>query len=357
MAVDFMADDDDGDWKICWDFERNDWGSGWKSSSSWAPGPATWQAPRPRPVMGGGDGPFAGDAGAPMPAVTPWWDRSGYAPQASKAVGEGPYMGDGTWHLGSPRPLRVVRIPHREGFAIPPPPPHPSGPSNPAAPAFVPAAASVVETEEQPQKSEASGVGKKPKRRKERRDRRGSDGGREDDISSAIDGLLSLPNANLQKADFDSGVRRYLGALRGCPNGPQKVKDAMAMLHTYTSQKSRSAVKNWPAYLLTLLKRFEPGALNARRYFEGKGGPRREDAEGKGEQDGEEEGPQPLPEEAKAPEAAAEEAAAVPTAEASRSPAEPASRPLRKPLEEPVFERPRWPEEEEDLPADALVDS
>eukprot|EP00913_Durusdinium_trenchii_P027476 g25768.t1 len=153
----------------------------------------------------------------------------------------------------------------------------------------------------------------------ERRDRRGSDGGREDDISSAIDGLLSLPNANLQKADFDSGVRRYLGALRGCPNGPQKVKDAMAMLHTYTSQKSRSAVKNWPAYLLTLLKRFEPGALNARRYFEGKGGPRREDAKGKGEQDGEEEGPQPLPEEAKAPEAAAEEAAAVPTAEASRT--------------------------------------
>ncbi|CAJ1429248.1 unnamed protein product [Effrenium voratum] len=87
---------------------------------------------------------------------------------------------------------------------------------------------------------------------------------RGDVVNSEIEALLNRPGAKVQKADFDAGVRRFLGALTGGPNGQQKMKDAMAMLHTYTSQKSRTAVKNWPAYLLTLLKRFEPGALERR---------------------------------------------------------------------------------------------
>merc|ERR1719329_884458 len=40
--------------------------------------------------------------------------------------------------------------------------------------------------------------------------------------------------------------------------GRGKVRDALTMVHEYTAQKSREAVKNWPAYLLTLLKKFEP---------------------------------------------------------------------------------------------------
>ncbi|CAJ1371581.1 unnamed protein product [Effrenium voratum] len=100
----------------------------------------------------------------------------------------------------------------------------------------------------------------------EPRERRKSEGGvdRGDVVNSEIEALLNRPGAKVQKADFDAGVRRFLGALTGGPNGQQKMKDAMAMLHTYTSQKSRTAVKNWPAYLLTLLKRFEPGALERR---------------------------------------------------------------------------------------------
>ena len=30
---------------------------------------------------------------------------------------------------------------------------------------------------------------------------------------------------NLEQADFDSGVRRYLGALHGCQNGPSKSEE------------------------------------------------------------------------------------------------------------------------------------
>eukprot|EP00435_Cladocopium_sp_Y103_P012077 s265_g3.t1 len=300
-------DGDDGDWNICWDFERNDWGSGWKSAStsSWGPtGVPAWQARSAgertclqilRGFQKPGDGPFAGDAGASMSPVSapPWWtqEAAGYTPFGPVSIvsGDGPYMGDGVLAIpsgdaGAPRPVRLTQLPAALPFQglIPPPPP-PGHPFGVLPEADVPRAS---------QASRGAAGGKKPKKRKEfdqlcnpyggrksivkciehlgsclaePRERRGSDGGRDDDIAREIDSLLSRPGANLQKADFDSGVRRYLGALRGCQNGPQKVKDAMEMLHTYTSQKSREAVKNWPAYLLTLLKRFEPGALNPKR--------------------------------------------------------------------------------------------
>merc|ERR1719203_1019705 len=63
--------------------------------------------------------------------------------------------------------------------------------------------------------------------------------------------------APLERADFDFRVRRFLLVLRSSC-GLQKVRDALAMIRTYTSQKSRESVNNWPAYLLTLLKKFEP---------------------------------------------------------------------------------------------------
>lgn len=273
MAIDLMAEDDgdDGDWNICWDFERNDWGSGWKSASasSWGPtGVPAWQVPTGSLA---GDGPFAGDAGASMSPVStrPWWTQ----PVVSTVSGDGPYMGDGD--AGAPRPVRLTELPAALPFQGLIPPPPPPGPPFGALPeADVPRAS-------QASRGGAAG-GKKLKKRKEPRERRGLDGGREDDIAREIEALLNRPGANLQKADFDSGVRRYLGALRGCQNGPQKVKDAMEMLHTYTSQKSRAAVKNWPAYLLTLLKRFEPGALNPKRQTDGQG-PKRAEGDDKRE--------------------------------------------------------------------------
>jgi len=78
-----------------------------------------------------------------------------------------------------------------------------------------------------------------------------------DDVVAEIDSLLAEAKSNLEKGDFDFRVRRFLFALR-TSGGRQKVRDALAMIQTYTQQKSRQSVKNWPAYLLTLLKKFEP---------------------------------------------------------------------------------------------------
>jgi len=61
----------------------------------------------------------------------------------------------------------------------------------------------------------------------------------------------------LGRADFDSRVRQFLISLR-ISGGVAKLRDALAMIHAYTSQKSRQSVTNWPAYLLTLLKNFAP---------------------------------------------------------------------------------------------------
>eukprot|EP00434_Breviolum_minutum_P012144 symbB.v1.2.010709.t1/scaffold676.1/size173388/16 len=280
MAIDFMAEDngDDGDWNICWDFERNDWGSGWKSTSSWTP-PGTkrlWHFRRARR--------WAVCRGCWCSNVTRFHTMVGTSNSWIHFIWGGPecsvhhfgsamisryFVGD----PGAPRPVRLAKIPLPapellQGL-IPPPPPLPQ---------LQAAQVEVSRSIQAPTVASGTG-GKKPKKRKEPRDRRASDG-REDDISKEIEALLSRSGANLQKADFDSGVRRYLGALRGCQNGPQKVKDAMEMLHTYTSQKSRSAVKNWPAYLLTLLKRFEPGALNPKRLTDGAQGSKRAEEKG-----------------------------------------------------------------------------
>lgn len=78
-----------------------------------------------------------------------------------------------------------------------------------------------------------------------------------DEVLAEIEILLGEAGSPLQRADFDFRVRRFLLALRGS-GGRKKVSDALAMIRTYTSQKSRQSVKNWSAYLLTLLKKFEP---------------------------------------------------------------------------------------------------
>lgn len=78
-----------------------------------------------------------------------------------------------------------------------------------------------------------------------------------DDINAQIEALTIQVGGALEKADFDDGVHRFLVALgKNC--GMQKVSDAFVMIHTYTAHKARSSVRNWPAYLLTLLKKFEP---------------------------------------------------------------------------------------------------
>lgn len=78
-----------------------------------------------------------------------------------------------------------------------------------------------------------------------------------EEVLAEIEAVLADANTKLRPDDFDFRVRRYLLALRSS-QGSEKVKDALAMIQTFTSHKSRDSVKNWPAYVLALLKKFEP---------------------------------------------------------------------------------------------------
>lgn len=70
--------------------------------------------------------------------------------------------------------------------------------------------------------------------------------------------IRNLLNANsaLQIQFFDARVRQQLHALLGSGGRP-RLKAALNMVHTCTMHKTRQGVKNWPAYLLTLLRKFE----------------------------------------------------------------------------------------------------
>ncbi|CAK9088319.1 unnamed protein product [Durusdinium trenchii] len=61
----------------------------------------------------------------------------------------------------------------------------------------------------------------------------------------------------LQLQFFDFRVRQHLHALFGT-GGRQRLKAALTMVHARTMHRTRQDVKNWPAYLVTLLKNFDP---------------------------------------------------------------------------------------------------
>jgi hypothetical protein len=63
-------------------------------------------------------------------------------------------------------------------------------------------------------------------------------------------------NTALQYSHFDSRVRQYLHAVHGA-GGRKRLKEAIAFIQTATMQKTRQDVKNWPAYLFALLKKFD----------------------------------------------------------------------------------------------------
>jgi len=60
----------------------------------------------------------------------------------------------------------------------------------------------------------------------------------------------------LQQADFDFRVRQHLHALYN-QGGKERLREGLAVLQTATASKDRQAIKKWPAYLVTLLKRFD----------------------------------------------------------------------------------------------------
>ncbi|CAE8616323.1 unnamed protein product [Polarella glacialis] len=92
--------------------------------------------------------------------------------------------------------------------------------------------------------------------------RRHNSGRREDtiwkkEIERRVDLFLEAKTTPLQKRDFDFRVRRFLNEF--CMHGTvARVSEALALVGKYTTGKSRDDVRSWPAYLATLLRKFDP---------------------------------------------------------------------------------------------------
>eukprot|EP00927_Polykrikos_kofoidii_P072080 TRINITY_DN68234_c0_g1_i1.p1 TRINITY_DN68234_c0_g1~~TRINITY_DN68234_c0_g1_i1.p1 ORF type:complete len:666 (-),score=141.74 TRINITY_DN68234_c0_g1_i1:157-2046(-) len=72
---------------------------------------------------------------------------------------------------------------------------------------------------------------------------------------AVIDAFLEHVGPPLRKGDFDNRVRRTLSGIRA-DGGVQLVESALAMVQAAVAQKPRQTVRNWPGYIVTLLKRY-----------------------------------------------------------------------------------------------------
>lgn len=318
MAVDVLPEDlsEDDNWGTCWDFEESSWSSEsrWNSQSSgWGSKKQPWWVKAEASAQAKAksfEGPFAGDA----TVTPPWWPGGGYGGAPTMSAGYASYSGYGTsgvprapgfWQVPSSRPPvdgpfagesdfnsfpsmpsmtsgmgcmgHPEALPMMSFVSAPPPPslddfevqivrkahPWSRTKSHEGSQDDAPAHSEEVghgSSENKQDKDQGKSKGsQKTRSSQEKTDSRQE---AKDDVSTEIQLALAQEGTILVKSDFDAGVRRYLGALHGCQNGQQKVKEAMHMIKTYTGAKSRESVKNWPAYLLTLLKRFEPDVFN-----------------------------------------------------------------------------------------------
>jgi len=88
-------------------------------------------------------------------------------------------------------------------------------------------------------------------------------GGRRNDrgeLDDLLEEALSEGDGPVKLSDFDFAARRFLGELRtrDKSEGTTRFREAMDMVLKYTSSKDRTAVRKWPAYIFTLLQKFDP---------------------------------------------------------------------------------------------------
>mmetsp|Transcript_74257 Transcript_74257/g.207440 ORF Transcript_74257/g.207440 Transcript_74257/m.207440 type:complete len:838 (+) Transcript_74257:862-3375(+) len=77
------------------------------------------------------------------------------------------------------------------------------------------------------------------------------------EVDRRVEFFLEKSTSPLQKRDFDFRVKRFM--LEFCvQSSVGKVSETLAMLEDLTVGKSRDAVRSWPAYLATLLRRSDP---------------------------------------------------------------------------------------------------
>lgn len=85
-----------------------------------------------------------------------------------------------------------------------------------------------------------------------------------DTIFHEIRAVVDLHTNALKQIDFDFRVRQHLHAMLG-NGGKDRLSDALDMIKYATAGKDRKTVKNWPAYLGALLKKFDQDRVSEDR--------------------------------------------------------------------------------------------
>merc|ERR1712187_754346 len=91
--------------------------------------------------------------------------------------------------------------------------------------------------------------------------------GERNEMDEILEEELSAADGPVKPSDFDFAARRFLTELRtrDRADGTQRFQDALDMVIKYTSSKDRSSVRKWPAYIFTLLQKFDPDLADALR--------------------------------------------------------------------------------------------
>jgi len=91
---------------------------------------------------------------------------------------------------------------------------------------------------------------------------RGAGGGRRGDrgeMDDLLEEALADSDGPIKPADFDFAARRFLAELRSRDrtDGTSRFQEALDMVLRYTASKDRLSVRKWPAYIFTLLQKFD----------------------------------------------------------------------------------------------------
>merc|ERR1711920_44954 len=94
---------------------------------------------------------------------------------------------------------------------------------------------------------------------KGKRDGKGGGGRRNNDLDEALENELAKEDGPVRPSDFDFAARRFLSELRSRDrsDGTTRFEEAIEMISKYTSSKDRGSVRKWPAYIFTLLQKFD----------------------------------------------------------------------------------------------------
>merc|ERR1712187_62481 len=85
--------------------------------------------------------------------------------------------------------------------------------------------------------------------------------GERNEMDEILEEELSAADGPVKPSDFDFAARRFLTELRtrDRADGTARFQDAIDMVLKYTCSKDRSSVRKWPAYIFTLLQKFDTG--------------------------------------------------------------------------------------------------